>query len=162
MVFAHNIYTCWGTQDTKRLLQEEATSLHAELQRRDAAARLSAVAAKAEELAVAGDLGRLQEQLAATEAKLDRTKQVGGVALCCGATGDKHVTLCGSRKWGLCAGSYSCALTHVHQHKPLCARSQMFYFPDAEGFRFRGGGGGIFFAAKDLHVAGGCLRYVAA
>jgi hypothetical protein len=30
---------------------------------------------------------------------------------------------------------------------------QMFYFPDSEGFRFRGGGNGVYFAAKDLHVA---------
>jgi hypothetical protein len=51
--------------------------VHAELHRRDAEARHSADAARAEELAAAGDLGRLSEQLAATEAKLDRAKQVG-------------------------------------------------------------------------------------
>lgn len=32
-------------------------------------------------------------------------------------------------------------------------RPQLFYFPETEGFRFRGGGGGVYFAAKDLHVA---------
>lgn len=63
-------------QDTKRLLQAEAAHLHAELQRRDAAARFCADTARAEELASAGDLGRLQEQLASTEVKLDRAKQV--------------------------------------------------------------------------------------
>ncbi|GBF98523.1 hypothetical protein Rsub_11514 [Raphidocelis subcapitata] len=93
-------------QDTKRLLQEESDHLHSELQRRDAAARLSAESARvgSAQLASAADLGRLQEQLAATEARLDRAKQ-------------------------------------------------LFYFPESEGFRFRAGGAGVFFAAKDLHIS---------
>jgi len=42
----------------------------------------------------------------------------------------------------------SSSATHPNNHHP-----QMFYFPDSEGFRFRGGGNGVYFAAKDLHVA---------
>jgi hypothetical protein len=74
-------------QDTRRLLQEEAANLHAELQRRDAAARYCAESARAEDLVSTSDLGRLQEQLAATEAKLDRAKQVWGAAGVRGAAG---------------------------------------------------------------------------
>eukprot|EP00775_Hariotina_reticulata_P002641 gene2641-2942_t len=89
-------------QDTRRLLQVEASSLAAELKRRQAAARLSGDRQAASELGLS-DLSRLSEQLAVTESRLDRAKL------------DYH-------------------------------------FPQQQGFRFSGGGGGIYCGVKDLHL----------
>lgn len=50
-------------QDTRRLLQSEATALASELKRREVAARLAADKSSAAELGL-GDLGRLGERLA--------------------------------------------------------------------------------------------------
>src|SRR5690349_20554782 len=61
-------------QDTRRLLSEELASIKSEVQRIEATAKYESDRARADELGW-GDLSRLAEQLAQTEAKLDRSKQ---------------------------------------------------------------------------------------
>jgi len=60
-------------QDTRRLLQGEVGALAGELKRRQAAAQLHGDRQTASELGLS-DLSRLSEQLAVTEARLDRAK----------------------------------------------------------------------------------------
>ncbi len=61
-------------QDTRRLLCEELASVKSEVQRIEATAKYESDRARADQLGW-GDLSRLAEQLAQTEAKLDRAKQ---------------------------------------------------------------------------------------
>jgi hypothetical protein len=58
-----DVHTTVHVQDTRRLLQSEATALSAELKRRQAAARLAGDKNTAAQLGL-GDLGRLGERLA--------------------------------------------------------------------------------------------------
>jgi hypothetical protein len=62
------------SQDTRRLLQQEELTISTEIKRLESAARLAADQARVDQMGL-GDLQHLQEQLALTEAKLDRAKQ---------------------------------------------------------------------------------------
>lgn len=63
-----------ATQDTRRILQEEISSIRTEIFRRESSVKYEEDKKRANELGY-GDLSHLQEQLAKTEARLDRAKQ---------------------------------------------------------------------------------------
>jgi hypothetical protein len=78
--FKYHLYFCVADclpQDTRRLLQSEATALSAELKRRQTAARLAADRDTAAQLGLS-DLGRLGERLAGKQVMLWVGGCVGG------------------------------------------------------------------------------------
>lgn len=73
MLMEHTKKFICDLQDTRRLLQSEAAAVAAEVKRREASVRLETDRHSVAEVGLS-DLGRLTEQLAATEARLDRAK----------------------------------------------------------------------------------------